>query len=154
VLRKSDAALAEQHARRAIELDPEQADYYALLAWILFERHPGDGAPLDEMLTLVDRAISMYEKHPRAHHYRGAILRRIGREAEAVQAFQRAVEVNPKNVDAQREVRLAEMRAKKGGGRLPESPTAKPSGKPEPPKTGAQRDIGELFKGLFSSKKK
>lgn len=162
VLRKSDAALAEQHARRAIELDPDQADYYALLAWILFERHPGDGAPLDEMLMLVDKAIAMYDKHPRAHYYRGAVLRRIGREDDAVRAFQRAVECNPKHVDAQREVRLAEMRAKKGGGRAaaPASaassspPSAPSSGKPEAPKSGGQRDVGDFFKGLFGSKKK
>jgi len=164
VLRKSDAGLAEQHARRAIELDADQSDYYALLAWILFERHPGDGAPLDEMLMLVDKAIAMYDKHPRAHYYRGAVLRRIGREDDAVRAFQRAVEVNPKHVDAQREVRLADMRAKKGGGRVASpasaassasAATSAPSaGKPEAPKSGAQMDVGEFFKGLFGAKKK
>ena len=164
VLRKSDAGLAEQHARRAIELDPDQADYYALLAWILFEQHPGDGAPLDEMLALVDKAITMHDKHPRAHYYRGAVLRRIGREDDAIRAFQRAVEFNPKHVDALREVRLAGMRAKKGGGRAAAPatagsasatpPSASSAGTPEAPKTGAQMDVGEFFKGLFGSKKK
>jgi curved DNA-binding protein CbpA len=153
VLRKSDAASAEQHARRAIELDPEQADYYALLAWILFERYPGDGAPLAEMLALVDKAIGMYEKHDRAHYYRGAVLRRSGREGDAVRAFRRAVELNPKNVDAQREVRLADMRAKKGGAPKSSEPTDAPA-KPQAPKSVGQRDIGEMFKGLFSGKKK
>lgn len=153
VLRKSDAASAEQHARRAIELDPEQADYYALLAWTLFERYPGEGAPLAEMLTLVDKAIGMYEKHDRAHYYRGAVLRRSGREGDAVRAFRRAVELNPKNVDAQREVRLADMRAKKGGASKSSEPTDAPT-KPEAPKSVGQRDIGEMFKGLFSGKKK
>jgi hypothetical protein len=154
VLRKSDAAAAEQHVRRAIELDPEQADYYALLAWILFERYPGDGAPLDEMLGLVEKAIAMHDKHAKAHYYRGAILRRCGRENDAVKAFRRAVELNPKNVDAQREVRIATMRAKKGGGSAASSDTSDGPDKPEAPKTGAQRDVGELFKSLFSSKKK
>lgn len=150
VLRKSDATVAERHARRAIELDPDQADYYALLAWILFERYPSSGAPLDEMLGLVDKAIEMYDKHARAHYYRGAVLRRLGRETDAIKAFRRAAELNPKNVDAQREVRLAEMRAKKGGSRA--SSDKKPGD--GAPKNVGQRDIGELLKGLFSSKKK
>jgi len=154
VLRKSDAASAEQHARQAIELDPEQADYYALLAWILFERYPGDGAPLAEMLALVDKSIGMYEKHDRAHYYRGAVLRRSGRETDAVRAFRRAVELNPKNVDAQREVRIADMRAKKGGKSAKSSEQSDTPNKPEAPKSAAQRDIGEMFKGLFSGKKK
>jgi tetratricopeptide (TPR) repeat protein len=159
VLRKSDLALAERHARTALQLDPEQADYHALLAWVLFERHPGEDAPLTEMLALVDHALKLHDKHDRAHLYRGSILRRLGREADAVKAFRRSVELNPKNVDAQREVRLAEMRAKKGGAPEP-TPDSEETGKPArpriepPPKPLAQRDIGEIFKGLFGSKKK
>jgi tetratricopeptide (TPR) repeat protein len=160
VLRKSDLALAERHARNALLLDPEQADYHALLAWILFERHPGEDAPLKEMLALVDHALTLHDKHDRANLYRGSILRRLGREAEAVKAFRRAVELNPKNVDAQREVRLAEMRAKKGGAVETTPPPDEPNPPPKrqrveaPPKPLAQRDIGEIFKGLFGSKKK
>ena len=156
VLRKSDLALAERHARTALQLDSEQADYHAILAWILFERHPGEDAPLTEMLALVDHALKLHDKHDRAHLYRGSILRRLGREADAVKACRRAVELNPKNVDAQREVRLAEMRAKKGG--APETPpepeeTAKPA-RPriEAPKSLGQMDVGALFKNLFKKK--
>ncbi len=160
VLRKSDLALAERHARTALLLDPEQADYHALLAWILFERHPGEDAPLKEMLALVDHALKLHDKHDRANLYRGSILRRLGREADAVKAFRRAVELNPKNVDAQREVRLAEMRAKKGGAAettpSPDEPAtpAKRQRIEAPPKPLAQRDVGEIFRGLFGSKKK
>lgn len=154
VLRKSDVVAAERHARRAIELDPEQADYYALLAWILFERFPTDGAPLGEMLALVDKAIAMYEKHARAHYYRGAVLRRMGRENEAIKAFRRAVELNPKNVEAQREVRLADMRAKKSGAPHDSSDKADGTAQSGAQKSGVQRDLGQMFKGLFSPKKK
>ncbi len=158
VLRRSDLAAAERHARLALQLDPGQADYHALVAWVLFERNPDEGAPLDEMLALVDHALKLHDKHDRAHFYRGAILRRLGREADAVKAFRRAIELNPKNVDAQREVRLAEMRIKKHGQPKNASPasgdaSALPAA-PEPPKPLAQRDLGEIFKGLFGSKKK
>ena len=158
-LRKSDPSLAEDYARRAIALDPDQADYYALLAWILYERHAGEEAPLAEMLELVDKALGMHEGHDRAHYYRGAVLRRLGRERDAIRAFRKASTLNPRNVDALREVRLAEMRAKKSGTSLSGStqpavrPGAPTSDRPEK-KSGGQRDIGEMFKGLFSPKKK
>ena len=63
--------------------------------------------PLDEMLRSLDRALKSNPRHERAHYYKRHILKRLKRDSEAVRHFRMAAELNPHNVDAAREVRLA-----------------------------------------------
>jgi hypothetical protein len=64
------------------------------------------------------------------------LLKRVQRDAEAIKDFRRAYDLNPRNVDAQREVRLAEMRGTAGT-------TAAKKKKAEEEKGGL---FGKLFK--------
>lgn len=113
LVRRRDFAGAAELLSAAIAEVNDEPDLLATYAWCLFHTTSGD-ARFDEMMTAVDRAIALEPKHDRAHYYRGMILERVGRSAEALAAFKRAVELNPKNTDAVREVRLAEMRSKAG----------------------------------------
>jgi Flp pilus assembly protein TadD len=94
----------------AIAKSPHDADYHALHAWILHLTNPTAPAPLDEMLRSLDRALKSNPRHERAHYYKGVVLKRLKRDNEAVRHFRVAAELNPHNVDAAREVRLATMR--------------------------------------------
>lgn len=47
---------------------------------------------------------------------RGMIHKRLGNSAGAFRDFSRAVQLEPKHLDAQREIRIFEMRARKGSG--------------------------------------
>jgi hypothetical protein len=110
-LRKNDLPQAEVLARRAITLDPEQADYIALLAW-LESLKPAAQTPeaTQAFVDTMDRAIKMNERCERAYFYRAMLYKRQHREGLAFKDFQKVAELNPKNIDAQRALRLYDMR--------------------------------------------
>ncbi len=109
-VRRREYVQAMQMLRSAIAKNPDDADHHALHAWILHLMNPGLPAPFDEMLRSLDRALKVNPRHERAHYYKGMVLKRLKRDGEAVRHFRAAAEANPHNVDAAREVRLANMR--------------------------------------------
>ncbi len=148
LIRRRDFVGARAVLEGAIELNAEEADALASLAWVLFNL-PNEKA--SQMLDLVDRAIRIAPKHDRAHYTRGMILRRMGNEPDAILAFRAAGAANPKNIDAMREVRLADMRS--GQATPPSQRTGsrpRPEGLPaEPPPAE-----GGFLSKLFGSPKK
>jgi len=147
LMKRRDFAAAQPLLEHALGLSEEDPDLRVSYAWCLLNVQP-DGAPPPEVLTQLDRALEGAPNHDRAHFYRGLALRRLGREADAVAAFRRAAEANPKNLDAARELRIAAMR-----GQLAPEPAKTNSPKPKSPKTSATKDEG-LFSKLFGSSKK
>ena len=129
LMRRREYTQAMQLLRSAIAKSPDEADYHALYAWLLHLTNPSTPAPLDDMLRSLDRALKNNPRHERAHFYKGTILKRLKRDGEAVRHFRIAAELNPHNVDAAREVRLASMR--------------RDSNKPPP---GGQGVLSRLFK--------
>ncbi|MET0285395.1 MAG: DnaJ domain-containing protein [Polyangiales bacterium] len=109
-VRRREFAQAQELVRSALSKNPDEADYHALNAWTLHLIHPGADAPMDDILRSLDKALKSNPRHERAHYYRGVILKRLKRDNEAVRHFRAAAELNPHNVDAAREVRLASMR--------------------------------------------
>jgi tetratricopeptide (TPR) repeat protein len=87
-------------------------------AWLLMQKHQGKGAPYSHMLESIDRALELYSKHEKANLYKAQVLRRMGEPESALQWFRKVVEINPNNIEAAREVRVATMRksASKGKG--------------------------------------
>ncbi len=129
-LRKNDLAQAELMARHAVELDPNQADYVALVAW-LEALKPSAQTPEATQAGIddLDRALKMNERCERAYFYRAMLYKRQHRNGLAFKDFQKVAELNPKNIDAQRELRLYEMR---GGPpkRITPYPSQPPASKP------------------------
>jgi tetratricopeptide (TPR) repeat protein len=141
LLKKQDLAGAEDLTRRAAESDPEQPDYQALLAWIQALRR-GDPPPLtegkttshyDDLIEKLDVILRNEPRYERALFYRGMLLKRSGRLEPAIRDFRLAAEINPKNIDAVREVRLYQMRARAAGDQ-------------QPPPQGGGGLFGKLFK--------
>jgi Flp pilus assembly protein TadD len=96
--------------RSAIAKNPEESDYHAFLGWLLHLMTAGENAPFDEILRCLDRALATHPRNERAHYYKGVVLKRLNRQDEATRHFRAAAEINPRNLEATREVRLAEMR--------------------------------------------
>jgi tetratricopeptide (TPR) repeat protein len=108
-MRKNDLAQAESLARHAVEMDPNQADYIALLAWVeSLKDVSADGT--QARIADLDRAIKINERCERAYFYRAMLYKRHNRDGPAFKDFKKVAELNPKNIDAQRELRLYEMR--------------------------------------------
>jgi tetratricopeptide (TPR) repeat protein len=137
MIRRRDFDGAIELLRNAVQLSPEDGDILSTLAWALFQQQP-ESKDIREMLSLIDQAVRQNPKSDRSHYRRGMILRRAGRETDAISALERAADLNPKNVEAVREVRIARMRAGKS------SPSQRPS---------ANTKESGLFSKLFNNKK-
>jgi curved DNA-binding protein CbpA len=139
--RRREFAEAEKLARQAAELHREDPAVLTVLGAVLLEKT--DEASLDEAIVALTEAVSLAPKNDRAHVLLAHAYRRKGNQDKSLVHFRLALEANPKNIDAAREVRLAEMRAKHAlarGDKKEPSPTASSTGKPT---------AGGLFSKLF-----
>jgi curved DNA-binding protein CbpA len=95
---------------KVLEADDQEASYHATRAFILMNKHLGKDAPFAEMLRSLDRALELDSMYENAFFYRGQIYRRMGRKEEAQEEFNKVLAINPKNIAAQREVRVERIR--------------------------------------------
>lgn len=100
---RAEYAAAEPLAASAVAAEPHQGDYLALLAWIraLRSKH---AVGLLEALQTMDQAVLRPTSTDRALVWRALLLKRMGRTKEALRDFKAAIDKNPKNEDAVREV--------------------------------------------------
>ncbi len=165
-LRKHDLAKAFKSAQRAYEGDPEQAHHVALYAWILAQQPEAQEAKnFEPSMTLLDQAIKLNPRCEQAFFYRAMLCKQMGKGSAALRDFKTVVELNPRNIEASREVRLATMR---GGVKdvVEDRPkTLRPGAKPGAKsgksggKSAASEDInwtkdsvGDIFGKLFKKK--
>jgi curved DNA-binding protein CbpA len=152
-LRRGDHAQAEALCQLALSADSTQSDYLAMMAWLLALK-PENQSPekTTRSLLMLTEAIKLNARCEMAYFWRGMLLRRLGKGDAAMRDFREVVELNPRNIDAAREVRLHRMR----GGRLstkpPESkgdsasPPRRSSPLPSKPEDGKGRLFDRLFK--------
>jgi curved DNA-binding protein CbpA len=137
-LKRNDTKQAEEFCNKAIAVEPKQANYIAMLAWLQsLKPQKQDPGSTQQQVAELTRAIGISQACERAFFYRAMLLKRLGQEGPAVKDFKRAMELNPRNVDAQREVRLYNMR---GGEK------AKPSNAPG---SKGKDEGGGIFGKLF-----
>jgi hypothetical protein len=138
--KRQDYAQAEQFCRKALKADPTQPDYHAMHAWLLSLK-PEYQAPdkVIECIEMLGKAIALSDRCERAFFWRGMLHKRLGKHLMAQRDFKRTVEINPRNIDAAREVRLYQMR----GGVPADEP---PAGAPKPQDAGKAGLLGRLFK--------
>jgi curved DNA-binding protein CbpA len=150
-LRRNDFAQAEELCRKAHEGDPQQPDYMALLAWLTSMKPDKQGpeATID-CIRMLDEATKLSAKCEKAFFYRAMLYKKLGKGELANRDFKRAAELNPRNIDAAREVRLYNMR-NTGGGTKREKDSGPPAlrSSPTPAKPEPQQKSGGLFGKLF-----
>lgn len=147
LLKKRDLQGAAELAKKAADDDPEQADYLALYAWVtsqLPERLEQNR--YDDLIQILDRCVAMEPDNLRCRWYRGQLHKRAEHVKLAIKDFRWVLEKNPRHVDAQREVRLYEMRRQTGHAVKPSSPPKRS----DPPGKG---DIGQIWGKLFKRDK-
>lgn len=142
--RRRDFDAALELIVRILQIQRDDPEYNAMYAWLMMQKFPGQDAPLQKMLDAVDKALSAHERHERANLLKAQILRRMGRQDDALEYFQKVAEINPRNVDAMREVRVATMRSHQTG---PSTGKAKAKGKKE-----AESGVGGLLGKLLGKK--
>jgi hypothetical protein len=111
---KGDVERAERLARRANKANPEAGGPIALLAWIEAMK-PANMSPEEtkKRIFMLDRAIRADEGLENAYYWRGMLHKRIDNHNAAMSSFRKVVDLNPKNMDAVRELRVYEMRIRR-----------------------------------------
>jgi curved DNA-binding protein CbpA len=119
LLKKRDFPEALTKLRRAVDLDAT-GDGLAALAWCLVSDPKASAATKEEAMTLINRALRAHGATARTYYVAGVLWRTKDPES-AVDAFRKALEIDPRHQDAALELRLIEQRRKqpaKGGGVL------------------------------------
>ncbi len=113
-LKSGEIDKAEGYIRKAIVCEPEKADYHVLRAQILGTRAETKGSVATELaIEVYDKALRLDPSHAVAYFQRAMLKMRLGREDEALEDLRKVLELKPDHVDAQREVRLIELRRHK-----------------------------------------
>ncbi|MEM1413329.1 MAG: DnaJ domain-containing protein [Myxococcota bacterium] len=115
LLRRKDWNRAETYVDHVLEMMPDEADYLAAKAEIMFRKSGPSGMHAQGMNDLLARALDGNPEHERALMVKAEIALRLGRHREALRLYEQVAERNPKNIDAVRQVRLARMRAGESG---------------------------------------
>lgn len=135
MMRRREWDEALRLTEEVLAMNEEEPDYHATRGWILFQKSRGGEDTRFDVERELDRALELNDRHDKAHYYKGMVLKQAGKRAMALEHFRKAAESNPKNIDAVREVRLAEMRSD-----APDAPKKKNAG-------GGDSLFGKLFGG-------
>lgn len=144
--KKNDLVTAAKLARGALEIDPSSSDIRAFLVTIEAAKPELSLEVMRELVRKLDEIVKKDDKCERALFCRAQLKKRLDLPAEAVKDFALVAELNPRNVDAAREVRLHNMRR----GSDPKIAAAKPAAS-KGPAAGAEEEGGAVgfFKKLF-----
>jgi tetratricopeptide (TPR) repeat protein len=115
MLKKKDFQKAREYFNFAIQSDPECGEYKASMAWAIFadpktERSEANSKAYALLLEALKSSPSAS-----THYYAGQVLKARDQLDEALFHFMRAVKLDPKHAEAQREVRLLSSRKTKDG---------------------------------------
>jgi len=98
----------------ASHLDPEQGEYVSHLGYALYLSNPNDGVVQREAMEHVACGIKRSPRHELSYVYLGRILEAKGDTEVAKKIFLKALRIKPDFHPAVRELRLLEMRERKG----------------------------------------
>ncbi len=114
ILRTKNYELGLTKIDELLEVAPDEADYHAMKGLLLFRQSGGKDQSVNEQaLACLDKAIAQHSEHKKALFTKAQICQRLGRDDEAFELFKKVIELDPKNRDAERQVRIYTMRASK-----------------------------------------
>lgn len=109
-LRRGRWAEARSEFEQAIELNPDEAEHHALLAWTIWCAAEDKPGARDQVMAGFQRAIDLSPKCLAGLYYRGRVASMEQDEATATRCFQRVVELNAGYQDASLQLRLIQSR--------------------------------------------
>jgi curved DNA-binding protein CbpA len=109
-LRKRDFGNAVTAFRRAVELNPNEGEHIALLAWA---RVAAGQVPLVGIKEDLTQAIFKSPRCAPAHHYLGVVLREEGDLDGAIASLKRAIRSDERYTEAESDLRLTTLRKEK-----------------------------------------
>jgi len=92
----------------AVQLNPAEADFHATYGLALYLSRGGNS--MMDAISALQKALAIQPKLARANEYLGRIYRLENNFTQAKEHFTRCLELDPRNITAQRELRLMSMR--------------------------------------------
>jgi curved DNA-binding protein CbpA len=111
-----DFEMAIRLTQELIDADAEDTEALAINAWASVRGGEASEDELRTVLTRMDKAVNIDRTDDQAVYHRGLVHKRLNNVPAAFRDFARAVQLNPKHLEAEREVRIFAMRARKGSG--------------------------------------
>lgn len=97
----------------AVDMNPEEAEFYVYLGWSMYNKSGRTMDEADRGREYVAKGISMNARIAMAYYFLGFIYRVEGNLDAALKEFDRALRYNPNLVEPLREIRLINMRKEK-----------------------------------------
>lgn len=110
-LKREDLPTAITELARAVELNPDEPDFYALHAWALFCAAADKNSVARQTKATLEKAIQRSPKAINPRFYLGRMFRMLGHDKEALGLFRDVLLDKPHHFEAQAEIRAIEARA-------------------------------------------
>lgn len=101
---------------KALEIKPDDGEYYAHYGWCVYLCNPDSPAMVEEAIEHVKRGVHLANDREKPLLFLGRLYKVIGKIGHAEKMFTRAVQIQPECVEAMRELRLINLRREKGRG--------------------------------------
>jgi hypothetical protein len=113
-LRSKKFDAAEEHLRRALELNADEGEHHALYAWAVFcNPSHNRGVTSAKVRRQLLKAIELSPRNPRGYYLLGEVCLAEADLSEAIVQFRRALALSEDHADAARGLRLAISRKEK-----------------------------------------
>jgi tetratricopeptide (TPR) repeat protein len=113
-LRRDQMSTAIRELEHAIELNPDEVDYHAALAWARFCLASDKLAVATATRKALEEALAKAPRSVSARFYLGRVERILGRDEDALRHFKQVLERVPHHAEAMSEVRVLESRLAAG----------------------------------------
>ncbi len=115
MMKKADFAEAENFFREACAARPDVARYWQSLGWAIFhnEERPEDNR-LDEAARCYEKALQIDAEDAQTHYSVALLWKAKGEQTKARRALEKAIAAKADFIEAKRELRLMDMRSRKG----------------------------------------
>ncbi len=100
---------AKRAFNEALELSPNEAEYFAYLGWATYTENPQDAEAVRQGRDLLERAISINPGLDNAYTFLGLLELQQGAKNRAREYFEKAVQYNPENERALSELKKLEV---------------------------------------------
>lgn len=115
--RKKQFAKALEQFSEARRLSSREGEHLAWIAWTTFcDPQVDKAAALPQIKQMLLESLELSPKNAEINYFLAETYLALGEEKRAVVALNRALEIKPDHVDAQRRMRLIRMRGEKDGG--------------------------------------
>lgn len=104
------------YLKKAVELGPNEPEYLTRYAWAIYKSAPNQ---LDSQQQALELLVASRELNPRMEHtylYLGYVYRALKKDRQSEKSFELAVQVNPRCIEALRELRLVNQRKEQSEG--------------------------------------